>query len=79
MKGQKSTNEKLTKPLIQTPKYFSGASIRKKRKQLGFSQGAFAKCLGVSTATISNWEKKGRYKLNLREKTQDALQDLWKQ
>lgn len=67
------------KPFTQSPKYFSGASIRKKRKQLNLSQNAFAKRAGVSATTISNWENKGRYKLNLRENVKNTLRALWQE
>jgi len=72
-----SANVKRTKPLTQLPKYFSGTSVQKKRKQLNLTQVAFAKRLGISAVTLSNWENKGRYKLNLRKDVEDALRALW--
>lgn len=77
--AHKPAKKKPTKRPSRLPNYFSGAAIRKKRKQLHLSQQSFSKRIGVSAATISNWEKRGRYKLNLREQTEVALLSLWQE
>jgi len=57
-------------------KTLTGSSLRKKRIQLNLSQKALAKQLGVSATTISNWERKERKKLNLREEVKNTLHTL---
>ena len=76
-KRSKSSHVKNTEISSPLPKYFSGDRINKKRKQLNLTQREFAKRVGVSATTISNWEGKGRQKLNLREGVKGALQILW--
>jgi len=76
-KPDKSSRAKPPKLPAQSPKTFSGASIRKKRKQLNLTQKAFAQHIGVSAASISKWESKGRAKLNLRENVIGSLRALW--
>jgi DNA-binding transcriptional regulator YiaG len=46
--------------------------VRKLRKKFGMNASQFAKLLGVSPPTVTNWEK-GSDKLNLRQRTMDAL------
>jgi uncharacterized Zn finger protein len=70
-KSQKATSEKATKK--RAPKggakratSFSptAAKVRKLRKHLGLSKNAFAKAVGASAPTITNWEAKtGKLKL----------------
>lgn len=51
---------------------FTAKSIRSLRRKLGLSQAEFARLAGVSTNTVSLWERKeGR--LLLRQKAQAAL------
>lgn len=59
------------------PSYFSGSSIRKKRRELGLTQKEFSQRIGVSVGTISNWEGKGRKKINVRPGTIEALLKAW--
>lgn len=73
----KKTKATRSKSSIKPPKYFSGTSIRKKRKQLNLSQSAFAKRVGVCAVTIARWESQGAAKLNLSVKSQAALRALW--
>lgn len=59
------------------PKHFTGSNIQKKRNELNLTQEAFAKCVGISAATISRWEESGRRKINLREINKKAQSLLW--
>ena len=59
------------------PAYLTGASIRKKRKSLGFTQAIFANKIGVSAARISQWERKGRKRLNPKKTTVTKLREIW--
>lgn len=70
IKSKKSAREKL-------PKFFTGASIYKKRKELGLTQADFSKRLGVSSATVSKWENMGRKRLQLQPKSETVLQKFW--
>jgi len=78
-KRTRPDNIKHGKPVTPVPKYFSGAGIQKKREQLRMSKSEFANQVGVSATTIANWERKGRYKLKLRDQVEDALKALWAQ
>jgi len=53
----------------------TAASIRKLRKRLYLSKKAFAKAVGASETTITNWEAKSG-KLNLQAKHEEALRRL---
>jgi uncharacterized Zn finger protein len=50
----------------------TAAAVRKLRKKFGMNVSQFAKLVGVSPPTVTNWEK-GSGKLNLRQRTMDAL------
>ena len=50
----------------------TAAAVKKLRKKFGMNASQFAKLVGVSPPTITNWEK-GSGKLNLRQRTMDAL------
>lgn len=79
--SNKSTQTKNNKPnktkISKPPKYLSGSSIRKKRTQLKLSQKEFAEKIGVSATTISNWERKGKYKVNLSKNKIKVLHELF--
>ena len=53
----------------------TGNSVKKLRKKLGLSVFEFAEKLGVSSATIYNWEKK-RGRLNLQDRSLAAITKL---
>jgi len=78
---KKAANPRQTKSTIHTqttfPKYLTGASIRKKRKALDLTQTAFAHLIEVSAATVSQWEAKGRKRLNPRKETIKSLHKIW--
>ena len=60
----------------QTPAFSpTAANIRKLRKRLGLTKSAFAKAVGASAPTITNWEAKTG-KLSLQTKHLDALKAL---
>ena len=50
----------------------TAAAVKKLRKKFGMNASQFAKLVGVSPPTITNWEK-GSGKLNLRQRTMNAL------
>jgi len=50
----------------------TAAAVRKLRQKFGMNASQFAKLLGVSPPTVTNWEN-GSGKLNLRQRTMDAL------
>ncbi|RLA51896.1 MAG: hypothetical protein DRQ98_10945 [Gammaproteobacteria bacterium] len=50
----------------------TAAAVRKLRRNFGMNASQFAKLLGVSPPTVTNWEKRSG-KLNLRQRTMDAL------
>lgn len=50
----------------------TSAAIARLRRRFGMNQSQFAKLLGVSQPTITNWESAGG-KLNLRQRTNEAL------
>lgn len=47
------------------------------RSSLKETQAEFASRIGVSAGCISQWEKKLRQTLQVRERTLDALQKAW--
>ena len=50
----------------------TAAAVTRLRERFGMNTSQFAKLVGVSPPTVSNWEK-GSGKLNLRQRTLDAL------
>ncbi len=50
----------------------TAAAVRRLRKQFGMNSAQFAKLVGVSPPTVSNWEN-GSGKLQLRQRTLEAL------
>lgn len=73
---RKTGKKALKEPVL--PKCFSGAGMRKKRLTLGLTQAKFAAKIRVSTSTISQWEAKGRKKLNPSVNVMKALKKIWK-
>lgn len=50
----------------------TAAMVKRLRKKFGMNTSQFAKLVGVSPPTVSNWET-GRGKLNLQQRSMDAL------
>lgn len=73
----KTNNEDSNKKISPFPKSLSGVSVKKKRNTLGLTKTTFAKRLGVSASTVSNWEKQGRTKLFLAKSSMIALRKIW--
>ena len=67
-KSAKKTNIKTRKKAIRP----TGKTIRRLRKKFGMNYSQFAQLIGVSNATISNWEKKTE-RLNLKDKHYESL------
>jgi len=59
------------------PKRLTGAVIFSWRSSLGETQAQFASRIGVSAGCISQWEKKMRQALQVRERALDALKRAW--
>ena len=62
------------KPVKKNKKSFTPtpAAVTRLRKRFGMNTSQFAKLVGVSPPTVTNWEN-GSGKLNLRQRTLDAL------
>lgn len=59
------------------PKRLTGKVILSWRSTLGETQGQFASRISVSAGCISQWEKKLRETLQVRERALDALKRAW--
>jgi len=55
----------------------TGPAVRRLRKQLNMNKSEFAKLVGVSVPSITNWESK-RGKLVLKEASLTGLIKTWK-
>ena len=61
------------KPTARTKTFTpTAAAVKKLRKKFGMNSSQFAKLVGVSPPTVTNWEN-GSGKLNLRQRTMEAL------
>ena len=65
------------KSVSKLPAKVTGATVVKLRTRLGLSKSALALLLGVSAATVSNWEKK-KGTLKLQDRSRAALSDAVK-
>lgn len=59
------------------PEPLTGTAIRNWRNSLGETQAEFAKRVKVTTASVSNWEKRGGEALGMQERTNAALRKAW--
>jgi len=59
------------------PKRLTGSVILSWRSSMGETQAEFAARIGVSAGCISQWEKKLRQALQVRERALDALKKAW--
>ena len=64
-------------PAPPFPKRLTGSVILKWRDMLGETQLQFASRIGVSGSCISQWEKKLRQALQVRDGAREALQKAW--
>ena len=71
-KISKKTTQKSTQKVRKKPIRPTGKTIARLRKKFDMNYSQFARLVGVSNATIPNWEKKTE-RLNLREIYYDAL------
>ncbi|MCP4284377.1 MAG: helix-turn-helix domain-containing protein [Gammaproteobacteria bacterium] len=73
-KRVKKKSVKQTKAAVRTKKVFTptAVAVARLRKKFKMNASQFASLLGVSPATVTNWES-GSGKLNLRQRTLDAL------
>ena len=77
-KAKKATKRLPTKATKRTADFKpTAAKVRKLRKELGLSMAAFAREIGVSGPTISNWEKKSG-PLTIKAEPLEALKRLHK-
>lgn len=76
----KVTTRKRNNPSRETPfpDPLTGAAIAAWRSELGETQAAFAARIGVTAASISQWEKKGRLPLGVQQRTLSALRKAWR-
>ncbi|RLA46862.1 MAG: hypothetical protein DRR04_05205 [Gammaproteobacteria bacterium] len=74
VKPHRKTSPVRKKPIRKSKKAFTptAAAITRLRKRFGMNTSQFAKLLGVSPPTVTNWEN-GSGKLNLRQHTLAAL------
>jgi len=74
VKPHRKTSAVRKKPIRKSKKAFTptAAAVTRLRKRFGMNTSQFAKLLGVSPPTVSNWEN-GSGKLNLRQRSLDAL------
>lgn len=71
---KKTAAKKVAVKKIREKKYFSAAMVKALRKKLSLTSQEFAKTLGVSFQTVSNWESAGSNgKLNLQARSLAAL------
>ncbi len=60
----------------QTPTFTgTAASVRKLRKYFAMTTSEFARLLGVSQASVINWERQQYGKLNLQKRSREALEE----
>ncbi len=71
-KARKKTVKKKIAVKKKRPFTPTAAAVRRLRKQFEMNSAQFATLLGVSPATVGNWEN-GSGKLNLRQRTLEAL------
>ena len=63
---------------ISFPDPLTGSAIVAWRSALGETQAAFAARIGVTAASISQWEKKGEALIGMQPRTLTALKKAWK-
>ena len=74
----KTTARKKTSKKDAFPDPLTGAAISAWRSSLGETQATFAARIGITAASISQWEKKGRLTIGMQPRTLSALRKAWK-
>ena len=59
------------------PEQLTGADISAWRMALGATQADFAARIGVTAASVSQWEKKGKTVISVQQRTLSALRKAW--
>jgi DNA-binding transcriptional regulator YiaG len=60
------------------PSPLTGDAVSTWRSALGESQALFAARIGVTAASISQWEKKGKTAISAQDRTLTALREAWR-
>lgn len=78
-KGQRLSSARRAKrqDVVSFPDPLTGEAISAWRSSLGETQAVFASRIGITAASISQWEKKGRLPLGVHPRTLRALQEAW--
>jgi DNA-binding transcriptional regulator YiaG len=64
--------------VVSFPEPLTGDDIYAWRSSLGETQAAFASRIGITAASISQWEKKGKAALGMQPRTMALLRTAWK-
>ncbi len=75
--GKVSVKKKSTNNFPSFPESLTGDAIRSWRLALGETQAAFASRIGVTAASISQWERKGASSVGMFSGTLQALRKEW--
>jgi uncharacterized Zn finger protein len=78
-KGQRLSSARRPKrqDVVPFPDPLTGEAISAWRSSLGESQAVFASRIGITAASISQWERKGGLPLGMHPLTLRALQEAW--
>ena len=74
----KSKRHKKMSDVIPFPNPLSGNAIYAWRSTLDETQAVFASRLGITAASISQWEKKGSSAIGMQSRTLSAVKKAWK-
>lgn len=75
--AKKAKDRKASSPGVPFPDPLTGDTIRAWRLSLAETQCAFAARLGITAATISQWEKKGKVTIGMQSRTLAKLGKAW--
>ncbi len=75
--GKASVKKKKTSDFPPFPETLTGNAIRSWRQALGETQAVFASRIGVTAASISQWERKGASSVSMFSVTLEALRREW--
>jgi len=75
--GVTSKRNKKVTDIARFPDAITGDTINAWRRSLGETQAAFAKRLGITAASISQWEKRGKDAIGIQVRTLSALRREW--